>query len=687
MDLKEKRIIITGGAGFLGGFIVEKLKQNEEVPDKNIFVPRSKDYDLRREEDIKKMFQDFPADIVIHLAAKVGGIGFNQENPATLFYDNLIMGAQLMEQSRLNNVEKFVAVGTICAYPKFTPVPFKEEDLWQGYPEETNASYGLAKKMMLVQSQAYRKQYNFNSIFLLPVNLYGPRDNFNPNSSHVIPALIKKIKDAKEAQTSLNVWGTGNASREFLYVEDCAEAIILATKHYEKADPINLGAGKEITIRNLVRTLCDLMEYQGEINWDTSKPDGQPRRCLDTSKAELEFGFKSKTLFEEGLKKTIDWYENYFTEDLNFSSHQNSQEQLGTRAQKISKKALIFGVTGQDGSYLTELLLEKGYEVYGVVRRSSSFNTGRLDHIYEDPHEKRRRLKLIYGDLSNSSNISKIIRETMPDEIYNLAAQSHVRTSFDVPEYTAEITGIGTLRILEALRDFCPETKFYQASSSEMFGKVLESPQKETTPFYPRSPYGCSKVFSFETTRNYRESYGLFACNGILFNHESERRGKTFVTRKITRGLARIRLGIDEKLYLGNLDAKRDWGHAKDYVYAMWLMLQQASPDDYVIATGESHTVREFAELTAKKLGFDLVWEGEGINEKGMDKNTGKIIIEIDPKYFRPAEVETLLGDSSKAKEKLGWNPAINFYELVTRMLEHDLRQEAILLKGKTDNH
>jgi len=304
--LKNKRIIVTGGAGFLGKHLVKKLIERG-VPKENIFVPNFKEYDLRKEQDIKRMFSDFKADIVIHLAAKVGGIGFNREKPGELFYDNLIMGIQVMEQARLNNIEKFVALGTICAYPKFTPVPFKEKDLWNGYPEETNAPYGLAKKMLLVQSQAYRQQYGFNSIFLLPVNLYGPGDNFDPSSSHVIPALIKKCVDAKE---KINVWGTGKASREFLYVEDAAEGIILATEKYNKSEPVNLGAGFEITIKDLVEKIAKLTGFKGKIEWDHSKPDGQPRRMLDVSKAKKEFNFTAKTNFDKGLKKTIEWYKN-----------------------------------------------------------------------------------------------------------------------------------------------------------------------------------------------------------------------------------------------------------------------------------------------------------------------------------------------------------------------------------------
>lgn len=340
------------------------------------------------------------------------------------------------------------------------------------------------------------------------------------------------------------------------------------------------------------------------------------------------------------------------------------------------KKALITGITGQDGSYLAELLLEKGYEVHGLIRRSSTFNTDRIDHLYRDPHLKETRLFLHYGDLSDASNISRMLEKIKPDEIYHLGAQSHVRVSFDMPEYTGDVTGLGTLRILDAIRESEIKTKFYQASSSEMFGLVQEVPQKETTPFYPRSPYGCAKVYAYWITRNYRESYDLFACNGILFNHESPRRGETFVTRKVTRGLARIKLGLDNCLYLGNMDAKRDWGYAEDYVEAMWLMLQQDKPDDYVLATGETHTVREFVEVSSKILGFDLEWQGSGVEEIGVDKNTGNTIVKIDPKYFRPAEVDLLIGDYSKAKKKLGWEPKVKFKELVKIMVDADLVHE-----------
>lgn len=338
------------------------------------------------------------------------------------------------------------------------------------------------------------------------------------------------------------------------------------------------------------------------------------------------------------------------------------------------RKSLITGITGQDGSYLAELLLEKGYEVHGIIRRASTFNTSRINHIFVDPHVENKRLFLHYGDLSDSSNISRLLEKIKPDEIYHLGAQSHVRVSFDIPEYTADVTGIGTLRLLDAIRETGINTKFYQASSSEMFGKVQEIPQRETTPFYPRSPYGAAKVFAYWLTVNYRESYNLFACNGILFNHESPRRGETFVTRKISRGLARIHKGLDKKLYLGNLDAKRDWGYAKDFVEGMWLMLQQEKPDDYILATGETHTVREFVVETGKVLGMDIIWIDSGLHEKGIDRRTGNIVVEIDPNYFRPAEVDLLQGDATKAKTMLGWQPKMNFYELVKLMAETELK-------------
>jgi GDPmannose 4,6-dehydratase len=340
----------------------------------------------------------------------------------------------------------------------------------------------------------------------------------------------------------------------------------------------------------------------------------------------------------------------------------------------MTKKALITGVTGQDGSYLAELLLAKGYEVHGVKRRSSLFNTDRIDHLYQDPHDAGRRFVLHYGDMTDTSSLVRVVQRVQPDEIYNLAAQSHVAVSFEEPEYTANADALGTLRVLEAIRilGLIGKTRFYQASTSELYGNVPESPQNEKTPFYPRSPYGVAKLYAYWITVNYREAYGLYACNGVLFNHESPVRGETFVTRKITRGLARIKVGLQKTLFLGNLDARRDWGHARDYAEMQWLMLQQDTPQDYVIATGEQHSVRDFVEAAASKIDMHITWKGEGVAECGYDAD-GKCVVEIDPRYFRPTEVDTLLGDASKARKKLGWKPLTTFDQLVTEMVSHDL--------------
>lgn len=360
----------------------------------------------------------------------------------------------------------------------------------------------------------------------------------------------------------------------------------------------------------------------------------------------------------------------------------------------MSKKALITGITGQDGAYLAEFLLEKGYEVHGIKRRTSLFNTDRIDHLYQDPHEKNLRLVLHYGDLTDATNLIRIIQQVQPDEIYNLAAQSHVAVSFETPEYTANSDALGTLRILEAIRilGLSKKTRFYQASTSEMYGKVQEIPQRETTPFYPRSPYGAAKVYAHWITVNYREAYGIYACNGILFNHESPLRGETFVTRKITRALARIKEGLQDSLHLGNLDALRDWGHARDYVRAQWLMLQQSHPEDFVIATGEQHSVRDFVEIAGAELGIRIEWKGNGADEQGIDVGTGRAIVQVDKRYFRPTEVEALLGDSTKARRQLGWVPETSFESLVREMVAVDLdaaKRDALVAREgfRTYNH
>ena len=668
--LRGARIVVTGGTGFLGQHVCAELERRSP---EEIVVPRRSEYDLRDATAIRQLLSDARPDIVIHLAAVVGGIGANQENPGRYFYENAVMGVQLMEQSRQCGVSKYVNVGTICSYPKVVPVPFKEEDLWNGYPEETNAPYGLAKKMLIVQAQAYRKQYGFNAISLLPVNLYGPGDNFDPSSSHVIPALIRKVFEAQEANKSfIEVWGTGQASREFLFVRDAAHAIVLAADKYDRAEPVNIGSGQEITIRELVGLICVLCEFRGTARWDESKPDGQPRRCLDTSKAKERFGFVAKTGLREGLAETIAWYrqQQWQQEWEQRTASRPREDRIVVRSHSAedskaecpskgipSRRAFVTGITGQDGSYLTEFLLEKGYTVHGLVRRTSMINRTRLDHLHDGAHEGDPRLVLHYGDVTDGQALSRLILEIEPDEIYNLAAQSHVRVSFDIPIYTFDATARGALSVLEAARQLAArkDVRVYQASSSEMFGDVVEVPQTETTPFRPRSPYGCAKVCAHYQTINYREAYDLFACSGILFNHESPRRGETFITRKITLAATRIREGLQDKLFLGNLDAKRDWGYAKDYVEAMWMMLQNDEPDDYVIATNETHSIREFLDLAFGAV--DLDWEE---------------YVEIDPRYFRPAEVNLLIGDPEKARRILGWSPKTTFRELVQIMVDAD---------------
>jgi GDPmannose 4,6-dehydratase len=563
--------------------------------------------------------------------------------------------------------------------------------------------------MMLVQGQAYRQQYGFNAITLLPVNLYGPGDNFDPQTSHVIPALIKKAIEARDSGTDyIDVWGTGSASREFLFVRDAARAIALATERYNDPAPVNLGSGTEITIRTLVEMICDLCAFRGEIRWDATKPDGQPRRCLDTSRAKATFGFEASTSFRDGLCETIAWYEKEQgaesgergaesreqraesgergaessekraasgeqrqgnvtpREAVNQPASRNGRQKLHPISPSphspfpnlrshLTRRALITGISGQDGSYLAESLLDKGYEVHGIVRRNSSITRNRLDQI-----SGLTRDHLHYGDVTDAGSMMRLVLELEPDEIYNLAAQSHVRVSFDKPSYTVEVAAMGALNMLEAakLLNKRHPVRFYQASTSEMFGGAPHTaPQSETTPFHPRSPYGCAKAFAHHQTVNYREAYDLFACCGLLFNHESPRRGESFVTRKITLAVGRIREGLQEKLYLGNLDAQRDWGFAGDFVEAMWRILQQDEPDDYVIATGETHSVREFLEVAFAHV--DLDWQA---------------YVELDERFYRPTEVDLLLGDASKAREQLGWQPQTSFDELARIMVDHDWR-------------
>jgi GDPmannose 4,6-dehydratase len=542
-------------------------------------------------------------DQVYLAAAKVGGIHANNTYPAEFIYENLVVQTNAIHAAHQSGVQKLLFLGSSCIYPREVSQPMKEEALMMGYLEPTNEPYAIAKIAGIKLCESYNRQYGREYRSVMPTNLYGPGDNFHPENSHVIPALLRRFHEAvRQKAPEVVIWGSGAPMREFLHVDDMAAATVHVMNldhatYQARTRPmmshINVGSGQDCTIRELAETVAKITGFTGRLTFDASKPDGMPRKLMDVS-------------------------------------------------------------------LLTSL-----------------FNTDRIDHLYQDPHEIHRRMILHYGDLTDATNLIRILQQVQPDEVYNLAAQSHVQVSFESPEYTADTDALGTLRLLEGIRLLGLEkkTKFYQASTSELYGKVWETPQTEKTLFYPRSPYGVAKLYAFWITVNYREAYDLFACNGILFNHESPIRGETFVTRKITRALCRIYLGLQDCLYLGNLNARRDWGHARDYVEVQWLMLQQDTPDDYVIATGEQHSVREFVDLCAAELGMTIQWQGMEVDEIGIDAATGKTIVAIDPRYFRPAEVDTLLGDATKARQNLGWTPKITFKELVREMTQYDLAQ------------
>lgn len=701
---RDARILVTGHRGLVGSAIVRHLKS---LGCQSILTASRDEVDLRSPERVQEWFETQRPEFVFHVAGTVGGIWDNSTRPVDFLHDNILLQATVLRSAWQTGVKKLLYLGSSCIYPRDCEQPIRESSLLTGPLEKSNECYALAKIAGVKACDAYRQQYGSHFISAMPTNLYGPNDSFHPDGSHVIPGLIRRFHDAKlNGEQTLTVWGTGKPRREFLHVDDLAVACWFVMQNYDEAGPINIGTGTDVTIRELAERIRDVVHPTAELVFDASKPDGTPRKLLDVSRLHQR-GWKHQIELPEGIAAAYQWFLDHpQTRRMGHETtrepasavpppaprHGNSttatslnprtdnscpyqlesQSSMNSIPPKIGKKALITGITGQDGSYLAELLLSKGYEVWGMIRRSSSFNTGRIDHIYQDPHAPDLRLHLNYGDLNDASSINRILKEVQPDEIYNLGAQSHVKVSFEIPEYTSEVTGLGTIRILEAMREVECKARFYQASSSELYGKVVETPQSETTPFYPRSPYAAAKAYAFYVTRNYRESYGMFAVNGILFNHESPRRGETFVTRKITRAVASIATGHQDCLYLGNLDAQRDWGFAGDYVEAMWLMLQADVPDDYVIATGETHSVREFCELAFAEADLPIHWEGAGVDEVGLGPD-GHILIRVDPRYFRPAEVDLLLGDPSKAYRELGWKPKVGFNDLVNRMVMHDL--------------
>lgn len=687
-------IFVTGHRGLVGSAIVRHLKSTGFS---RILTASRSQLDLRNQRAVDDWFSRHQIDFVIHVAGKVGGIMANSTQPADFVYDNTLIHATVLKAAHEHRIKKLLYLGSSCIYPRDCAQPIKEEYLLSGPLERTNDAYAIAKISGLLSCQAYRRQHGCDFIAAMPTNLYGPHDNFDLESAHVLPALMRRMHEAKLAgQDEVVVWGTGNPKREFLHVDDLAAACVFLLENYQGDQPINIGWGDDLSIRQLAETIRDVVYPELTLKFDTSKPDGTPRKLLDVSRIN-ELGWNAKISLVQGIRSTYEWFlENYdrvldraaeksggksrpsrVNGQVGASGRQTVQEPTTDpepSSEFIGRKALVTGITGQDGSYLAELLLSLGYEVHGLVRRNSSINSARIDHLYRDPHEDNVQLHLHYGDLADASSLNQLIDEIKPDEVYNLGAQSHVKVSFDVPEYTADVTALGALRLLESMRRFAPDARFYQASSSELYGQVREIPQSETTPFHPRSPYAIAKEFAFSTTRNFREAYGCFGVNGILFNHESPRRGETFVTRKISRAVAGIVHGLQDCLYLGNLNAKRDWGFAGDYVRAMWMMLQADSPQDYVVASGETHTVREFCELAFGYAGVKLEWQGEGVEEVGLDQ-TGRTLVRVDPKYFRPAEVDLLLGDSTKIRAELGWQPRVTFQELVEMMVDHDIRE------------
>jgi GDPmannose 4,6-dehydratase len=713
MKLKERsniprdaRILVTGHLGLVGSAIVRHLTS---LGCQQVLMATRGELDLRSPELVQDWFELHRPAYVFHVAGTVGGIWANSTRAVDFLHDNILIQATVLQSAWRTGVQKLLYLGSSCIYPRDCDQPIRESSLLTGALEKTNQWYALAKIAGVKACDAYRQQYGCRFISAMPTNLYGPNDNFHPDGSHVIPGLIRRFHDAKLAgQQVLTVWGTGTPRREFLHVDDLAAACWHLMEYYDDPGPINIGTGIDVTIRELAERVRDLVHPTAELEFDATKPDGTPRKLLDVSRLHA-LGWKHQIELVEGIASAYQWFldhpdtrrlgeclaqpspQQFPNFNVRTAPHRTSEiavlasvfpsqethspmvdSRLNSLPVKSGKKAFITGITGQDGSYLAELLLSKGYEVWGMIRRSSSFNTGRIDHLYQAPHVPDPRLHLKYGDLNDASSINRILREVQPDEIYNLGAQSHVKVSFEIPEYTSEVTGLGVIRILEAMREVASKARFYQASSSELYGKVIETPQTETTPFYPRSPYAAAKAYAFYVTRNYRESYGMFAVNGILFNHESPRRGETFVTRKITRAVAAIATGQQECLFLGNLDAQRDWGFAGDYVEAMWLMLQTAVPDDYVIATGETHSVREFCELAFAEVNIPIHWEGSGVDEIGRGPNE-QVLVRVDARYFRPAEVDLLLGDPSKARRELGWQPKVGFKDLVNRMVAHDL--------------
>ena len=661
-ELSGKKVFVAGHNGMVGSALVHRLASESC----SILTASREELDLRQQADVHQWFSDNKPDVVFLAAAKVGGIGANSTYPADFIYDNLMIAINVIHAAHRSGVKRLVFLGSSCIYPKFATQPIKEDELLSGYLEPTNEAYAIAKITGLKIVENYRKQYGLDYISVMPTNLYGAGDTYHLENSHVIPSLLMKFHQAKMTdQPSVVVRGSGNPRREFLSADDCADACVYLAKKYSNDEPINIGVGEDITIGELALIIKETTKYEGNITFDTSKPDGTPRKKLDVTKLR-SVGWEAKTSLEDGIKMAYDDYVSRF-----------SVAQTIPLAIKLpSKKAMITGVAGQDGAYLAQYLLNIGYIVIGTYRRTS-MDLSR----YLWRHDKLGILQhpnIIFKtcDVSDVSSCFNIFQEH-PDlcEVYNLAAQSFVKESFTTQASTLDVDGKGPLNLLQAIRQTNKAIRFYQASTSELFGKVQEIPQSETTPFYPRSPYAAAKQYGHSMTINYRESYDMFACCGILFNHESPIRGEEFVSRKIAKAVAQVKKGTQECVELGDLDAKRDWGFSGDYVKAMHLMLQQSTPQEYVIATGKTYTVRYMVEKAFARVGMTIRWEGAKEKEQGVDVATGQVVVKINPKFYRPAEVDLLIGNPSKAAHQLGWEAKVSADQLIDMMVDAEMEQ------------
>ena len=641
------KVLVTGGSGLVGTGIKSFLIKQPNHYD-YVFLT-SNECNLLDYQQVLSTFEQHKPQYVIHLAAKVGGLYDNMQHNVEFWDQNVTMNNNVLRACLQCNVKKVISCLSTCIFPDKTTYPITESMIDNGPPHTSNPGYSYAKRMLKVTSELYANQYSMQCVNVIPTNIFGPGDNFDIDAGHVIPSLIHKCYTAKKNDQPFIVKGSGKPLRQFLYNEDLARIIIWLCDHCNESKSIIVCPDDEMTIEEVASRIKDHIKFEGPLQFDNNFSDGQFKKTASNAVLKAMQPDLSFTPFEVALKNTCDW----FVENYNVA-----------RKGVVEKKfaALITGVSGQDGSYLAELLVEKGYEVHGIIRRQSSIHLPNLTNV-------RHKIHLHYGDVQDKTGMFDILQKLKRFdriEVYNLAAMSHVKVSFEIPEYTALADGIGVLNVLECIREsgFMHKIRFYQASTSEMFGKVLEVPQSETTPFRPQSPYGCAKVYAHWITRNYRESYDMFACSGILFNHESERRGPTFVTQKICNSVKQISRGEIETMHIGNIHAMRDWGYAKDYVRAMWLMLQHECATDYVVSTGEMHSVKEFIDLAFAQKKIIISWNGDS----GYDQD-GIVRVVVDSKFFRPSEVDELCGNCDKIKNDLKWRPTVTFEKLVQTMM------------------